>query len=628
MPDLRLEQAWSDASGGANGSLVFRIHHLSGASVTPDRFCYCAQAVPSRDVQVTGGRLVRVQGTYVEIATEGVTLAPGDIWEVELRGLAYPPATHTQGALSAWLEAEGNLLELSVGDLQPPSGRALGGPRDWPAGEVAVPICLLPWPAKVAIDSFGPPVLLHPGDAALKAPMAQVAALHRRLFPMAPAPFTLDASPEGRAVTAEAGPVPAGGFRLDFGPRITVNHSDDDGLRHGLIALAQMADAARTDSRFQVPQTGIITDHPRHGWRGLHLDVSRNFMKADRVLRVLDLMAWHRLNRFHWHLTDDEGWRVPIDGMPQLTEIGARRGPGLALLPQYSDGPAGRQGQYSVAEVHSIVAHGRALGIETMPEIDLPGHSTALLAALPHLRDPDEPADSYRSIQGFPNNALNPGIDATWPALEVILDGICALFPFEVIHLGGDEVDAASWALSPAAQALVEREGLAPGAAALQSHFMRRVQQMLRDRGRRMAGWDECADGGGVDTDALLFAWRTREKTAALMAAGYEVICTPGQAYYLDMTQAPGWNSPGAAWAGVSTPEDCYHYEPTDELPMDAGRLGGVQAAMWTEHVGSTDRFNALAFPRLSAVAEAAWSPTEAKSWPRFAAVARLMPQL
>jgi len=358
------------------------------------------------------------------------------------------------------------------------------------------------------------------------------------------------------------------------------------------------------------------------------LDVSRNFIAADRVRRVVDIMAWHRMNRLHWHLTDDEGWRVPISGLPQLTEIGAMRARGLELVPQYGDGPDGQSGAYSPDDVRSIVEHAAQVGIEVMPEVDMPGHMTALLAAMPQLRDPQEPADSYRSIQGYPNNALNPGIEAVWPALEKVLDGLVELFPFAFIHVGGDEVDQASWAKSPAAQALVEREGLAPGAAALQGYFMRRVQALLRARGRRLAGWDECADGGGVAPDALLFAWQTREKTAALIANGYEVVCTPGQSYYLDMIEADGWDAPGSSWAGVSTPQDCYGYEAADGLPDGPGRLAGVQAAMWCEHINSVARFNDIAFPRLSAVAEAGWTTSAGKDWSRFAALARMMPQL
>lgn len=628
MPDLRLEQHYRPDSAAANGSLLFRIHHLGGAPVTPDRFCYGCQMVAARGAEVIGGRLVRSLATHVEIAAEAVTLAEGDTWEVELRGLSHAPVNRSQGAMAAWLEAGEDSLPIPVGDLQPPGDRPAGAPKDWPAGDLALPVCLLPWPADLSLDGFGPAPRLHAGSPALHRPMAQVAALHRRLFPTAPAPFGLAPSPGSIAVTAGAAGLPAGGFRLDFGAEITLAHADADGLRHGLIALAQMAHAARSDGRFRFPASGHVADHPRHGWRGMHLDVARNFVPADRVMRVIDLMAWHRLNRFHWHLTDDEGWRVPIPGLPQLVEIGARRGRGQPIPPQYGDGPGGHDGHYTAGQIREVVAHALALGIETMPEIDLPGHSTALLAALPELRDPAEPADSYRSVQGFPNNAINPGVDATWPVLETILDGICALFPFEIVHLGGDEVDGASWEQSPAARALVAREGLAPGAAALQSHIMRRLQAMLRDRGRRLAGWDECADGGGVDSDALLFAWRTREKTAALMQAGYEVICTPGQAYYLDMAERGGWDAFGTVWAGVSPPEACYRYEATEGLPTDAGQLGGVQAGMWTEYVTGPDIFNAIAFPRLSAIAEAAWTPAGAKDWARFAALSHLMPRL
>lgn len=350
------------------------------------------------------------------------------------------------------------------------------------------------------------------------------------------------------------------------------------------------------------------------------------------MLRVIDIMTWLRLNRLHWHLTDDEGWRIEIPALPELTEIGARRGAGSQMPPQYADGPKGRAGFYTLAEARSVIEHAAALGIEVMPEIDMPGHMTALLAALPDLIDPDEVPDSYRSIQGYPNNALNPALPAVYQTVETIIDTICDIFPSPTIHLGGDEVDHLSWQQSPAALALARAEGLGgdqitPG---LQALFMRRIQGMLAARGRIMGGWDECAEGGGVDAgNALLFAWRSPEKTAELMRLGYDVVASPGQAYYLDMVESTDWGAIGSSWAGAVPARQSYEFQPAAGLPEDApGRLVGVQAGTWSEHLNSVERWNHMVFPRLPAVAEAGWSDEAGRDWARFCAIAPLMPQL
>ena len=626
---IRLEQSYV-AGGAAYGGFRFRLHNLGDAELRPAKLCYASMTRLADTVRVTGGRLLTRFANHVEIAAEpGLTLAPGAAWEVAVDGLTHAPTNRTQGAMAAWIEyADGTTIAATVGDLQPPTGTRRGPLKAWPEGRTDLPICLLPWPAEIAVTAFADAAPLRPADPADARAFATVAALHRRLFPADPVPLTLDAAPGVRAVATQPGDLPPGGYRLDFGETVTLTHGDADGLRHGLIALSQMTHAARTDPRFRVPAAGYILDHPRHAWRGCHLDVARNFMEARRVARVVDILAWHRMTRLHWHLSDDEGWRLPSEAFPDLPRIGGRRGPGGALPPQYADGPEGQSGHYTAADVRALVAQAAELGLTVLPEIDMPGHMTALLAAVPGLRDAGEPWDSYRSIQGYPNNALNPGLERTYEVVETLLDELCTLFPSEVIHVGGDEVDSRSWTQSPAARALAERQGL-DGTMALQAHFLRRVQAMVRDRGRTLGGWDECAEGGGVRPEgAVLFAWRTVETTARLLAEGSDVVATPGQAYYLDMVEAPGWAAAGTSWAGVSTPEACYRFEATEGLPDGPGRLRGVQAAIWTEHIDSTARFNDTVFPRLSAVAEAGWTPAGAKDWQRFAALSRLMPRL
>lgn len=626
---LRLEQCHLPEPAAQNGSLRLTIFNAGKTAVPVEKLFYTSLMRPIKDAVVTGGTLVRRFANHVEIHAEsGFEIAPGASWEITVAGLNLTPKNRTFGALSAWIEHDGTVTECLVAGLDRPNDMPRAPVKDWPEPKIEVPVALIPWPAEFAVLSMAPAVMLRPADQTQAAAFVELGALHKRLFPTAPDIVTLGDHPDAVAVRCVEGVCPAEGYRIEFSKDITLTYSDLNGQRHGLIALAQMAHAALNDPRFRFPKSGYITDAPRHGWRGTHLDVSRNFIDAAGVTRLLDILAWHRMNRLHWHLTDDEAWRLEIEGLPELTEIGSKRAHNTVLPPQFAEGPSGQSGYYTADEIREIVAHGQALGVEIMPEIDLPGHCTALLAALPHLVDPEETEESYHSVQGYPNNAINPGIAETWPVLEKIFAAVADLFPYSYLHLGGDEVDADSWSTSPKARAWAADKHVQAGAATIQSAFMRDCQQMLSKHNRKLGGWDECADGGGVDTSALLFAWRSREKIAALMEDGYHVVATPGQHYYLDMAQGDGWDNPGLTWAGISPLQEAYEYEADLGLPENKGKLVGLQACMWSELIDGTPRFNYMAFPRLSAVAEAAWTPSEEKDWPRFATLSRLMPQL
>ena len=623
MTGLHLEQAY--AEGADHGGFRFGLWNGSGRAVTAARLCYASMTRLADDARVAPGRVARKFANHVEIAFDPPReIAPGAALKVRIDGLTHAPTNRSQGAMAAWIIGpDGAETAAACGDLEPPEGRARGPVKDWPAG-VPGDLAVLPWPAAVRVGGLGPAPVLVSAEDADPAPFALVAALHRRLFPSAPAPLALGG--RGRRVRPVAAGHPPGGYALRFGEEVTLEHSDADGLRHGLITLAQLAHGARADLRLRFPASGAIEDAPRHGWRGCHLDVARNMRSAGEVRRLLDVMAWQKMNRFHWHLSDDEAYRLPSRAFPALSDVGARRGAGAPLPPQYADGPVGQVGHYSEAEVAEVVAHAAALGIEVVPEIDMPGHVTAILAAIPGLRDPDEPEDGYRSIQGYPNNALNPALERTYEVVGTLLDEVCAMFPGPVIHVGGDEVDEAAWQASPAARALGERLGV-EGAMPLQSHFLRRVQEMVHARGRTFGGWDECALGGGIAPKrTVLMAWQRAELTARLVSEGYDVVATPGQAYYLDMVQGAGWDAHGTSWAGPVPIAQSYAHEAAEGLPDGPGRLLGVQAGIWSEHLRDMDRLRDMVHPRLSAVAEAGWTPAEAKDPDRFMALARLMP--
>ncbi len=449
--------------------------------------------------------------------------------------------------------------------------------------------------------------------------------LSRRLFESDHSVFSLAPSPQGRALAFDRqASLDAESYRLTFASdKVTLSYRDAAGRQYGLTSLAQLLNGARTTKgRFRFPVSGSISDKPRYGWRGCHLDVSRQFYPVADVKRLIDILAWFKLNIFHWHLTDDEAWRLEIRAYPQLTTTGVLRGPNEPLLPQLGNGAEPVGGFYSQDDIRDIVAHAQALNVEVVPEIDIPGHNAATLAALPELTDGQEAPDSYHSVQGYPNNALNPAVPLTYEFLEKVFDEMVELFPSSYIHVGGDEVANGSWLASPLAKKLMAEEGIS-GTFGLQSYFLKRIKDMLTARGRKLAGWNEVAHGGGVAAkDTLLMAWENPQVGIDLAREGYDVVMTPGQAYYLDMVQAEAFQEPGASWAGTVPPAHTYAYEAEGEFPEDLkDKMKGVQACIWSEHFLSRGYFNRLVFPRLPAIAEAAWTPKAKKDWNRFAAI-------
>ena len=567
---------------------------------------------------------------------QGLTVAPGGRWTFRMVGLSHLPQHRTGGPKTAYITlADGATLPVVCGDLMR-EGAEPAPVSLVPEGRLAVPLALLPWPAEVAVEGRqAAPVALYPAeesDADAIAAVGEVAALFARLFPDDPQAFSLVAVPGGVPVTfVRSAATGKEGYGLSFGDGgVTVESGDAAGCFHALVGLAQILRGARSRPElFAFPASGTIRDAPRFGWRGCHLDVSRQFYPLASVTRLIDIFAWNKLNVLQWHLTDDEGWRLEIKALPELVAIGSKRGAREKLVAQPGSAAETYGGAYTQDEARAVIAHAARLHIDVVPEIDIPGHSTAALAALPHLADPDEPADSYRSVQGYPNNALNPALPQTYAFLETVLGEVAELFPSPYIHVGGDEVADTSWLASPAAQELMKRQGL-EGTAQLQAYFLRRAKDMLTARGKKLAAWDEVAEGGGVSAaDTLVMAWRNPEKALELARLGYEVVITPGQAYYLDMVQDDAWMEPGTSWAGTVPPRKTYEFEAAGELPADlADKLRGVQACIWSENLISRQLFNHMVFPRLSAVAEAAWTPKAQKDWLRFAAISRLMPQL
>ncbi|WP_268814603.1 beta-N-acetylhexosaminidase [Streptomyces olivochromogenes] len=383
----------------------------------------------------------------------------------------------------------------------------------------------------------------------------------------------------------------------------------------------------------------IIEDAPRFPWRGLMLDVSRHFMPKDGVLRHLDLMAAHKLNVFHFHLTDDQGWRVQIKRYPKLTEVGswrARTKFGHRASPLWEEKPHG--GFYTQDDIREIVAYAAERHISVVPEIDIPGHSQAAIAAYPELGNTDVIDTTSLTVWdtwGVSKNVLAP-TDNTLRFYEGVFEELLELFPADAgpftrsapfsgfVHIGGDECAKDQWKQSPTAQARIRELGLADEDE-LQSWFVRHFDNWLSARGRRLIGWDEILEGGLAE-GAAVSSWRGYQGGITAARAGHDVVMCPEQQVYLDHRQAAGPDEP-VPIGYVRTLEDVYRFEPVppELTEAEARHVLGTQANVWTEVMDDPARVDYQTFPRLAAFAEVAWSALPAPAERDFADFERRM---
>ncbi|MFG2769442.1 beta-N-acetylhexosaminidase [Streptomyces sp. NPDC048350] len=370
-----------------------------------------------------------------------------------------------------------------------------------------------------------------------------------------------------------------------------------------------------------------IEDAPRFAWRGLMLDVARHFMPKDDVLRQLDLMAAHKLNVLHLHLTDDQGWRVEIRRHPRLTEVGAWRARtkwGHRASPLWNETPHG--GFYTQDDIREIVAYAAERHITVVPEIDVPGHSQAAIAAYPELGNTD--AVDTAALTVWDTWGVNPNVlaptEATLRFYEGVFEEVLDLFPSTFVHIGGDECPKDQWKASPTAQARIKELGLADENE-LQSWFVRHFDRWFADRGRRLIGWDEILEGG-LAPGAAVSSWRGYGGGVTAAEAGHDVVMCPEQYVYLDHRQAPGEDEPMPI-GYVRTLEDVYRFEPLPPSlsPEAAAHVLGTQANVWTEVMENRSRVDYQVFPRLAAFAEVAWSALPAPEDRDFAAFERRM---
>ncbi len=397
--------------------------------------------------------------------------------------------------------------------------------------------------------------------------------------------------------------------------RVRIDAGGPAGAFYGLQTLRQLL-RADTDGRAYMPAVHV-EDGPRFPYRGMHLDVGRHFYSVEFVKRYIDLLASYKMNRFHWHLTEDQGWRIQIDGYPRLTSVGSCRAETIIernFDPFVGDGEE-YCGFYTKDEIRDVVAYAAQRFVTVIPEIEMPGHSIAALAAYPALSCSGGPFE-VGTRWGVYDDIYCPS-ESTFGFLEDVLNEVMELFPGEYIHIGGDEAPKSTWEASELAQAVIRREGLADEHE-LQSYFIRRIEAILNARGRKLIGWDEILEGG-LAPDATVMSWRGTVGGIEAARQGHDVIMSPTSHVYFDFYQGDPAHEP-LAIGGYTTLEHVYSFEPVpDELnAAQATHVLGGQANVWTEYMSTTAQVEYMAYPRAIALAEVLWSPKGARDWRSF----------
>ncbi len=406
-------------------------------------------------------------------------------------------------------------------------------------------------------------------------------------------------------------------YTLSITPKngVVITGGSVKGVWWGLQTLTQLLLQGRT------MQEMTIQDKPHFAYRGAMLDCCRHFYSVEEVKGWIDMIAFHKLNTFHWHLTEDQGWRIEIKKYPLLTEIGSVRKKTIEgyykTSTTWDENPYG--GYYTQEEVKDIVAYAAARQITVIPEIEMPGHAVAALASYPWLGCTGGPYE-VRQIWGISKETFCLGKESTYEFLQDVLDEVCELFPSEYIHIGGDEAPRDSWMACPICQAKMKEEGLA-NEAELQSYQLKRIEAYLNAKGRKVIGWDEILEGG-VTESATIMSWRGPKGGIAAAKQGNDVVMTPNSYFYLDYYQTKGRaeNGEPLAIGGYVPLSKCYAFDPYDQLTEEEqAHIKGVQANTWCEYIKTMDHVQHMELPRFAALSEVCWSE-ERDSYENFVA--------
>jgi hexosaminidase len=410
------------------------------------------------------------------------------------------------------------------------------------------------------------------------------------------------------------------GYQLLVGPqRIVAKSTDAQGVFYALQSIYQLLPAYESTS-ITIPAMKI-TDKPRFGWRGMMLDVGRHFYPVDFVKKFIDYLAMYKMNSFHWHLTEDQGWRIEIKKYPKLTQVGAWRNE--TMVGKYARGPAGPQfdhlrygGFYTQDQVREIVAYAKARYINVIPEIEMPGHALAALTAYPELSCTGGPFEVGQKWGVF-DDVFCAGNEHTFKFLEDVLSEVVTLFPSKIIHIGGDECPKTRWKTCPKCQERMRVEGL-KNENELESYFIKRIEKFLLTKNRNIIGWDEILEGG-LAPNASVMSWRGISGGIAAAKQKHNVVMSPGSSMYFDHYQGNPNSEPDAI-GGFLSLENVYAYEPIPtELTADEGKyIKGVQANLWTEYITNEQKVEYMTMPRLAALSEVAWTQPGLKNWEDF----------
>ncbi len=420
--------------------------------------------------------------------------------------------------------------------------------------------------------------------------------------------------------------LPADGYRLTITPQQILIAGKGAGLFYGIQTLIQLIPENRT-AAIKLPSVQI-EDYPRFGYRGLMLDVCRHFFSVEFVKKYIDLMAAYKLNNFHWHLTDDQGWRIEIKKYPKLTQIGSQRAQTVIgnyhdrTPQQYDNTPYG--GYYTQDQIRDVVKYAADRYINIVPEIEMPGHSEAALAAYPELSC--DPSQTYKVAEtwGVFHDIYCPS-DKTFNFLQDVLTEVMELFPSKYIHIGGDEAPKDVWKKTQFCQDLIKQLGLQDDKTSskedkLQSYFIQRIEKFVNSKGRSIIGWDEILEGG-LSPNATVMSWRGEEGGIAAAQQNHNVVMTPGSGgLYIDAQQGKANEEP-LSIGGYDPLSKIYSYNPTPDVltPDQQKFIIGVQANLWTEYIPSDTKVEYMLMPRLMALSEVAWTPLANKNFSDFA---------
>ena len=422
-------------------------------------------------------------------------------------------------------------------------------------------------------------------------------------------------------------------YKLHIGCcRAVIKASGLRGFNWGVQTLKQLmpvqiyGDTTAEGINWAVPCC-TISDAPRFGYRGLLIDEARHFFGMEAIKDVLDVMEIHKLNTLHWHLTDDQGWRVEIMKYPLLTEVGSIRKETLVghlrRSNEYDGTPYGEGMWYSQDQIREIVDYAAARGINIIPEIDLPGHMQAALTAYPYLGCTGGPYEVWTKW-GVSEDVLCIGKETTMQFVKDVLAEICDMFPSEYIHIGGDECPKVKWAECPHCQNKIKELGITGDEKHSPEHFLQsyvtaEAEKFLAERGRRLIGWDEILEGE-LAPNATVMSWRGTKGGEAAVKLGHDVIMTPYQYLYIDYYQSKDQANEPLAIGGYVPVERCYSFEPFTEniTEEEKAHIIGVQANLWTEYIGTQDYLEYMLLPRLSALSEVQWCAPENKIWERY----------